>query len=145
MPEIKIVEKIVAPNASWTNLIIDGKDEASERCAYKIIFDRAYPYFWIWSLYGGMEQIGLALSYDDVERSAEFDESTEQFIKFKLRSDGVLPFSGSMAYCIAMGARKAFYVLSNDGYQAGGGYRDLRIYAQDDPVCPFVVANPWVG
>lgn len=146
MSEIKIVEKIVAPNAGWANLVIDERDEALERCAYKVVFDRTYPYFWIWAKYGGIEQFGLALTYADVERAAVFDESTGLLTKFNLYSDGVLPFSGNMAYCIAMGARRAFYLLSNASYQAnGGGFRDLCISAQDDPVCPFVVANPWTS
>ena len=72
MSEIKIVEKIVAPNAAWANLVIDERDETLERCAYKVVFDRTYPYFWIWALYGGIAQFGLALTYEDVERAAFF-------------------------------------------------------------------------
>ncbi len=80
MSEIKIIEKIVAPNANWTQLIVDTHIETVTQCAYKIKFDRTYPYFWVCPRFGGM-----------------------------------------------------------------GGLHTFYISAQDDPVCPFVSANPFVG
>lgn len=84
---------------------------------------------------------------DDIERAAVFDEETGAFTKFDLTVDGILPLDGNTAICIAMGARKAFYLLSNAKYleSGGGGTYTFLISAQDDPVCPFVTANPFVG
>ncbi len=143
MSEIKIVEKIVAPNTNWTQLIIDRKDEVLERCAYKILFDRTYPYFWICPRFGGMDGNGLALTYADVERAAVFDNEKEAFEKFDFTADGVLPLNGNTAICIAMGARQAFYILSNAGYSDNGGGYTFYVSAQDDPVCPFAQTNPY--
>lgn len=145
MSEIKIIEKIVAPNANWTQLILDSKDAALECCAYKIIFDRNYPYFWIWSVFGGLAQNGLALTYEDVKRAAVFEADTNKFTRFNFYSDGVMPFMGNMAFGIAMGARNAFYLLSNTSHSDNGGSHNFYISAQDDPVCPFIAANPWCG
>lgn len=145
MSEIKIVEKIVAPNASWTQVSLDHSNENVECCAYKVIFDRTYPYFWVWSPFGGRELNGLALSYADLERAAVFDESTNAFAGFNMSSDGVMPFIGNMTFCIAMGARQAFYIISNMSHlkEPYGGVCTLYISAQDDPVCPFIMANPF--
>ena len=146
MSEIKIVEKIVAPNTNWTHFHLSSQDENTECCAYKIIFDRTYPYFWVWSPHSGVEYNGLALSYADLERAAIFDESTNEFVEFNMSSDGVMPFLGSMAFCIAMGARQAFYILSNMAYlKAPYNHCSIYISAQDDPVCPFIMANPWIA
>lgn len=146
MSEIKIVEKIVAPNTNWTQLILKEDDESLARCAYKIIFDRTYPYFWIWPRGVGYRWHGVALTYSDVERAAILDEVTGEFVKFEFAVDGVLPLDGNAAVCIAMGARQAFYILSNTGYLEGqSGTYEFYISAQDDPVCPFVVANPWTA
>ena len=145
MSEIKIVEKIVAPNTNWTHFTLDHRDENVESCAYKMIFDRKYPYFWVWSPFGGREDNGLALSYADLERAALFDEGTNEFTGFDMSSDGIMPFIGSMTFCIAMGARQAFYILSNMSHIKNpyGGLCTIYVSAQDDPVCPFVTANPW--
>lgn len=145
MSEIKIVEKIVAPQASWTQLIINCEDENVECCAYKVIFDRAYPYFWIWSPFGGRASNGLAINYADLERSATFEEDTNAFLEFDLHADGIIPFIGNMAFCIALGSRKSFYILSNMSHLVTpyGGSCSFYISAQDDPICPFVMANPW--
>lgn len=146
MSEIKIVEKIVAPNANWTHFTLDSRAENTECCAYKIIFDRTYSYFWVWAPHSGWDYNGLALSYADLERAAIFDESTNEFVEFNMSSDGVMPFSGSMAFCIAMGARQAFYILSNMAYLKEPYHRStIYISAQDDPVCPFVMANQWTA
>lgn len=147
MSEIKIVEKIVAPNTNWTHFTLDSQDENTDCCAYKIIFDRTYPYFWVWVPFSGVEHIGLALSHADLERAAIFDESTNEFYEFNMTSDGVMPFQGSVAFCIAMGARQAFYILSNMSHikEPYGGHCTIYISAQDDPVCPFVMANPWTS
>lgn len=146
MSEIKIVEKVVAPNANWTQLIIDRSAEDVTRCAYKIIFDRPYPYFWVCPRWGGRGAHGVALTLADVERAAVFDEEAGELSKFDLTADGVLPLDGNTAVCIAMGARQAFYILSNVSHDGGGGgLNTFCISAQDDPVCPFVTANPFVG
>lgn len=143
MSEIKIVEKVVVPNTNWTQLIVDGKNETLERCAYKIIFDRTYPYFWVWPRWGGCENHGVALTYADVERAATFEEDTEAFVGFDFHVDGVLPLDGNAAICVAMGARRAFYILSNASYSTRSGTNTFYISAQDDPVCPFVSVNPY--
>lgn len=143
MSEIKIVEKIVAPNTNWSQLIINGKDESLERCAYKVTFDRTYPYFWVCSRCGGYGNHGLALTYADVERAATFDEGTGEFKNFDFTVDGILPLDGYLSLCIAMGARRAFYILSNVSYHEGGGLNTFYFSAQDDPVCPFVKSNPF--
>lgn len=146
MSEIKIVEKIVAPNTNWTQLNIDRNDETLERCAYKVIFDRTYPYFWVMPRGGGYGAHGLALTYADVERAAVFDEETGEFAKFDFTADGVLRLDGNMATCIAMGARQAFYILSNAAHIEVmlGGVHTFYISAQDDPVCPIAVGNPFI-
>lgn len=146
MSEIKIIEKVVTPNANWTQLIVDTHNKTVTQCAYKIKFDRTYPYFWVCPRFGGVGNHGLALINDDIERAAVFDEETGLFTKFDLTVDGILPLDGNTAICIAMGARQAFYLLSNAKYtEGGGGLHTFYISAQDDPVCPFVSANPFVG
>lgn len=143
MSEIKIVEKIVAPNTNWSQLIINRKNESLERCAYKMTFDRTYPYFWVCPRYGGYGDHGLALTYADVDRAATFDADTGEFKNFDFTVDGVLPLDGNLATCIAMGARKAFYILSNVSHHESGGLNIFYFSAQDDPVCPFVKSYPF--
>lgn len=141
MSDIKIVEKIVAPHTNWTQLIVNGKDETVEQCAYKIVFDRTYPYFWVCPKWGGYGSHGLALTHADVERAAVFDEATGEFLKFDFTVDGILPLDGNLAIGIAMGARQACYILSNVTYHEGGGLNTFYVSAQDDPMCPFVRSN----
>lgn len=143
MAEILVVDKLVAPNASWTQLVLNYSDENISPCAYKVIFDRTYPYIWVKADYAEMPHYGLALTYVDVQRAAVFDEETGEFKKFNVFTDGVMPLMGNMAFGIAMGPRQAFYLLSNQAYCASVGRRDFYISAQDVPVCPFASVNPW--
>ena len=102
MSEIKIVDKIVAPNASWTQLIVDCSDENLSPCAYKVMFDRTYPYIWVKGENVESPHYGLALTQADVQRAAVFDEETGAFKDFNFEADGIMPLVGNMAFGIAM-------------------------------------------
>ncbi len=138
MSEIKIIEKFVAPNACWASIKpqVDFVVQDAPLHAIKVIFDRTYPYFWVRSLH---YHIGLALTLADVERALTIEEDNSKHY-FDLYTDGVTALRGCDARCIAMGARKAFYVLPYKLLNSSDSCTDvIDISAQDDPVCPFVV------
>ncbi|MCM1577496.1 MAG: hypothetical protein NC078_01690 [Ruminococcus sp.] len=141
MAEIKVIEKNTAPNTNWTQIIV-GQDESLSPCAYKVTFDRTYPYIWVRSDSADYGKFGLALTKADVERAVVPDEETGEFKGFDVYSDGVMPLAGSMAFCIAMGPRSTFYLLSN-AVSSNAGDIVFSVSAQDSPVCPFVCADPW--
>lgn len=154
MSDIKIIEKIVAPNCCWASLELEGVKGETEVCAYKFVFDRAYPYFWVWVPCSIPELAGVALTLDDIKRAAVYEENTEgstleggieterRIIRFDIHEDGVLPCPAGMSICIAVGSRKSFYLLSNLGFYPGS--LKVLVSAQEDSVCPFATSNNWV-
>jgi len=147
MSDIKIIEKIVAPNASWATVNLAPDSTENSVIARKITFDRTYQYFWLWAPSPfGWGDAGIALTMADVERAAVFDDSGK-LLKFDVNADGVMTYLGRIAFCVAMGHKRSFYVLSNMKYPYGGDQHSsypVYISAQDDAVCPFAFANPWL-
>ncbi len=146
MSEIKILEKIVAPNASWATVDLMPDSAENTVFARKITFDRTYQYFWLWTPSPfGWGDAGIALTMADVERAAVFDD-VGKLLKFDINADGIMTYLGRIAFCVAMGPKRSFYILSNMNYPDGGQHSSYPVYisAQDDAVCPFVFANPWL-
>ncbi len=145
MSEIKILEKIVAPNASWAT--VDLRPNSAENAVFvrKVTFNRSYQYFWAWSptRFGG-DQVGIAMTMADIERAAVFDDSGN-LVKFDIFADGIMPCEGTIAFCVAMGHKRSFYILSNLKYETSHSNPALPMYisAQDDALCPFAYINPY--
>lgn len=140
MDEIKIIKKTVAPAACWFSVKMPAVDSEDADAVIKVELDRAYPYIWVNSDYSS-NVFGLALTYEDVKRSAVIDPETDTLTGFNLNADGILSCNGYAARCIAAGARKTFYVIPGNissPMERVVDPRGLVVSAQDMPVCPFV-------
>lgn len=146
MTDIKIIKKTVAPAACWFTVKMPEAESEDEDAIIKIELDRAYPYIWINSDHSN-NMFGLALTYEDIERAAIFDEETNTLVGFDLCADGILSCSGYAARCISAGARKSFYVIPGRiarPIERVWDSRGLSVSAQDTPICPFVhTSSSW--
>lgn len=146
MSDIKIIEKNVAPTCCWTTITHDHEKDGDERCAYKIVFDRAYPYFWISGVPWNFAGAGIALTKEDIARAAASGdlkfaaEEKDGFAEFDLCVDGILTLPMGVSLCVAVGARKSIYLLVNPKYSEKFIF---TVSAQEDSVCPFVSKTAW--
>lgn len=141
MADIKIVDKIVAPNEPWSHISLDGHDETLTPCVYRVTFNRTYSYIWVKGDELDYDRFGIALTYGALQRAAVLDEEGA-VKKFNTYADGVMPIEGNLAFAIAMGPRQTFYLLSNHAHPSTVTY-NIHFAAQDVPICPFAFARPW--